>query len=240
MKNKYNTIIFILLALFLGLLVAIGFQFAKYAKGRAVYGDIKENFVTAVEADGSPMYHAVDWLGLQSTNPDIVGWIYLPDSIIDYPVVQGTDNEFYLHHDFKKHRNAAGAIFIDTANAAGMTDDNTIIYGHHMRDGSMFRRLKKYKAQAYFDEHKIIYYYTPEQNYEIHVFAAYNATAGEAYTQIDMGADKMRLLDEFVGKSDIITGVRPNSEDKIVTLVTCDYNQKDARYIVQGVLKERG
>ena len=99
----------------------------------------------------------VDFKALKKINPDIVAWIRIPDTSIDYPVVQGNDDSYYLTHTFKKAEHVAGAIFLDSDNNADFSDDKNIIYGHNMKDGSMFQGLHKYENEQYLETHNKVY-----------------------------------------------------------------------------------
>lgn len=103
----------------------------------------------------------VDFKALKKINPDIVAWIRIPDTSIDYPVVQGNDDSYYLTHTFKKTEHVAGAIFLDSDNNADFSDDKNIIYGHNMKDGSMFQGLHKYENEQYLKTHNKVYLYLP-------------------------------------------------------------------------------
>ena len=105
----------------------------------------------------------VDFKALKKMNPDIVAWIRIPDTSIDYPVVQGNDDSYYLTHTFKKTEHVAGAIFLDSDNNADFSDDKNIIYGHNMKDGSMFRGLRNFLDDEFLKEHHILYLYLPDE-----------------------------------------------------------------------------
>ncbi|HWQ76443.1 MAG TPA: class B sortase, partial [Syntrophomonas sp.] len=114
---------------------------------------------------------SIDFLSLEKINPDVVGWLAVEGAGIDYPVVQGKDNDYYLQHLFTGERNKLGSIFMDYSNHSDFSDRNTIIYGHNMQNGSMFSSLAKYKKQSYYDSFPAMVLYTPRGNYKIHLFA---------------------------------------------------------------------
>lgn len=181
-----------------------------------------------------------DFAALRAINPDIAGWLECPGTVLNYPVVQGTDNSYYLKHLFNRDTNAYGAPFVDCANAPGFTDENTIIYGHHMKNGSMFASLVNYKQQAYYDAHPVLYLSTPDGVYRVELFAGY-VTSGRAdnpvYTR-NFG-DKalfLHFLMDAKAKSDFAADVRVTAEDRILTLSTCTYEYDEARYVVLGKL----
>ena len=105
----------------------------------------------------------IDFAELRKINEDIVAWIQIPGIDVDYPVVHGEDNEYYLHHTFQKEANKAGSIFLPYRNRADFTEQRVIIYGHNMKDGSMFGNLKKYQDNAFRKESGTAYLYLPEK-----------------------------------------------------------------------------
>lgn len=188
--------------------------------------------------DGEEMPITVDFGILQKINPDIVAWIYSPDTVINYPIVQGADNVYYLHRLVNGQKNANGTLFMDCANSGQFTGENTIIYGHHMKNGSMFASLEKYKKQAYYDEHPILYFLTPEKTYRLVVFAGFvTASDSDVYTLQFGDAGQHDWIDRGKQRSDFQTDVQVGDEEPVVTLSTCDYTYEDARYVVLGVLR---
>ena len=150
--------------------------YTEYKKGTDEYNHIAQMAVTerdpeeAAEptAEGglkAPMN--IDFKSLKSVNDDVVGWIYVgavPD--INYPVVHGEDNETYLHHTYEKNYNFAGTIFVDYENKGDFNDCNTIVYGHNMKNGSMFAQLKKFSSNSdTYEKSKYFWIFTPEKNY---------------------------------------------------------------------------
>ena len=125
----------------------------------------------------------VDFKALKKINPDIVAWIRIPDTSIDYPVVQGNDDSYYLTHTFKKTEHVAGAIFLDSDNNADFSDDKNIIYGHNMKDGSMFRGLRNFLGDEFLKEHHILYLYLPDEGVWIFVIVKceYTPADGDAF-----------------------------------------------------------
>lgn len=134
-----------------------------------------ETAISAVSASPSPQISEVpitiDWLNLKATNRQIVGWLYCEDTNINYPVVQTENNTYYLTHNAKRKEDQAGALFVDYRNAMDSSYENLIIYGHRMKDGSMFGQLAKFSEKSYCDKHTAFYYLTEQQSYRIDVFA---------------------------------------------------------------------
>ena len=179
---------------------------------------------------------SVDFSVLKQENEDIVGWLYLEDSPINYPVVQSNDNDYYLRRLVNGEYNIAGSLFMDYRNDSNLEDDNTIIYGHNMKNNTIFGSLQEYKSQDYYDNHKVMYYFTPEKNYIIELFTGYTISVeSDIY---DLSVIDSSKLEELISKSDFESNTKVTEEDKIITLSTCAYEYDGARYIVMGVLKE--
>ena len=179
---------------------------------------------------------SVDFSVLKQENEDIVGWLYLEDSPINYPVVQSYDNDYYLRRLVNGEYNIAGSLFMDYRNDSNLEDNNTIIYGHNMKNNTMFGSLQEYKNQNYYDNHKVMYYFTPEKNYIIELFTGYTISVeSDIY---DLSVIDSSKLEELISKSDFESNTKVTEEDKIITLSTCAYEYDGARYVVMGVLKE--
>ncbi len=118
-----------------------------------------------------------DWDALKALNPDTVGWIIIPGTSVNYPIVQGSDNSYYLYHLFDSSSSGTGAIFADYEGSPTLNGQNNIIYGHNMFDGTMFSDLLMYSSQSFFDEHRKVYLCTPELNYELSALATVNVPA---------------------------------------------------------------
>ncbi len=192
--------------------------------------------------DSSVVLPVVDFEALRENGPDIIGWLSLPDTAINYPITQTDDNEYYLHHLYDGIYNKVGCLFADYENQADFSDRNTIIYGHNMRDGSMFAALNEYDEQDYYDGHPQMYLVTPGGGYTVEIFTAFVADPGESGSDAspwrlswkDDGA-YTTWLSEMAGRSVIETGVTVTSSDKVLTLSTCTPGGR-SRFIVMGKL----
>ena len=130
--------------------------------------EVREEFISGYEGkEGLP---EVDFDRLQALNSDIIGWIYIPDTNVDFPILQGSANDSYLYHDYKRNYSFAGSIFMDVRCSADFTDLETMVYGHNMHNGDMFGRLKKYEDTDYLEGHKDVYILLPGNQY-IHYLA---------------------------------------------------------------------
>ena len=184
----------------------------------------------------------IDWKALKKKNPDVVGWILIPDTDISYPIVQGSDNSYYLNHTFEKKENYAGAIFMDAGADASFQDRNTIIYGHNVKHGTMFAELEKFKEQAFFEQHPYLYIFTEQQNYRCEIFSMYSTSATSASYRLQYAddADFKGYVDMVKELSDFKRKVSVKRRDRIVSLSTCSYERNgqpdELRYLLHAKL----
>ena len=194
--------------------------------------------------DDSVVLPSVDFEILQENGPDIIAWLTLPDTAVNYPVTQAEDNDYYLRHLYDGTYNKAGCLFADYENKKDFSDRNTIIYGHNMRDGSMFASLNEYKEQSYYDSHPQMYLVTPDGGYLCDIFAAFEAKPKESGS--DTSPWRMEWKDDgayttwlsaMADRSVVETDVTVTSSDKVLTLSTCTPGGA-SRFIVMGKLTE--
>lgn len=159
---------------------------------------------------------------------------------IDYPVVQGHDNSFYLKHLFDGEWNGAGCIFLDSRVEPDLSDRHSVLYGHHMKNGTMFSDIANYKDQTYHEDHATGMILTPSKNYRIEFFAGYVAGADDenAWKVTFATEDEyVDWLNETVGRSWFNSEVISTAEDRVITLSTCSYEFNNARFVLIGRLK---
>ena len=183
----------------------------------------------------------VDFNKLEEINPDIIAWIEIPGLEISYPVVQGKDNEYYLHHLITGEKHKSGSIFMDFHNQEDLSDRNSIIYGHNMKDGSMFGTLDQYQEQSLYQNYPCFYMYVPGYVYEYQIFSCYEApTDHPAYTYAFADSEDYEVFLETLQRSAMYdTGTTVTRENQIVTLSTCVNTRQDYRYLVHGQLKQK-
>ena len=208
-----------------------------YKDGQSEYEKVRD--VAIKSADDKEKFR-VDFDELMKINDDTVGWIrfYKEPSQINYPVVQGEDNDLYLHKTFSANENTLGAIFVDAAASSDFTDKNTIIYGHRMKDGSMFRKLEEYKDKDFWKENPYFYIYTPDGNvatYQIYSVGQVLDTSDTYLTSFAGKEDYQKFLDMTMKEADYDTGVKVTTDDTIVTLSTCTAASDENRFVVRGV-----
>ncbi len=269
-KWAVKAIIFVLLAIFICSISVLAINLYRYWSSRQLYKEAAGEYTyDAMEGTSDGLRNgkqgessgsggdrdeekppiSVDFQKLQEINGDVAGWIYCEGTPINYPVMKGADNDFYLRHSYDGAGSRSGSIFVEAANRPGFDDANTILYGHHMKDGSMFASLEKWADQGFYEEHPKMWLLTPAQDYKIILFSGYTTAANsEAYTVFtDSGKELKEYMEKCIGKSDFKTDVldRINGEegadsenitDKCIVLSTCSYVFEDARYVVHGFL----
>lgn len=252
-----KTVCTILILIFTGIFALGAFQIYRqlreYDKGTSSYTDIEQHVSlpdpednqneeqneTQAGEEPETNWPVVDFTALAEINPDIVAWIYIEDTEINYPVVQGLDNQYYLKHLFSGEWNSLGCIFLDSRNSPDFSDRHSIVYGHHMKNGTMFSGLTEYKKQEFYDTHPTILILTPEQNYRIEIFAGYVANVKDNAWKVDFGTDTVfedwqkSVKERSCFDSDITSAVT----DRIVTLSTCSYEFDNARFVLHGIVK---
>lgn len=203
---------------------------------------LQESGRTEMEEESDIPWPQVDFDALAAINPRVVGWLYGEDTSIHYPVVQGEDNDYYLSHLFDGTTNPNGCLFLDCRGASDFSDNNSIIYGHYMTDGTMFTSLSGYKKQDYYDSHPRLLLVTPKERFVVEVFSGYVASVTDKawQTQFSTSEEWEAWLEEITDRSGFVSEIRPTTQDKILTFSTCSYEFANARFVVHGILKKEG
>ena len=159
----------------------LGGTLLEYRAGRREYAVLAQyspvqaqNGAQAADGETGGQLQA-DFEALRQIDENVVAWLYGPETPVNYPVVQAADNEYYLTHMFGKKKNSAGAIFVDAGCSPDFSDMHTILYGHHMKNGTMFSSLTGYLQPGYYEQHPTLALFTPQAAYTIRVFAGYVA-----------------------------------------------------------------
>lgn len=193
------------------------------------------------------MENPIDFDELTAINTDIYAWIRIPNTNIDYPIAQRAgDDGYYLGHDMYQEPRFAGCICTEDCNSKDFTDPNTVIYGHNMKNGTMFQNLHLFADATFFEENPYVYIYTPDHVLAYKIFAAYSYDDRHIMNSFDFSREEVfqNYLDEIVNvrsmDKNLREGVTVTKEDKIITLSTCIGGQTQARYLVQAVLIKDG
>lgn len=182
----------------------------------------------------------IDFPTLWQTCPDVVGWIRIEDTVIDYPIVLGEDNDFYLEHLPDGTSNKAGSIMMDEANSGKFLEAVNILHGHHMRNDTMFGRLDDYAKEKFYQAHAVIQLFTPAGDYDVAVFAActVNGYTFGYPTFFEDEAAFMQFIRKAVSATPYETEIEVEYGDRILLLSTCAYSYSGARYVVMGKILE--
>jgi len=178
-------------------------------------------------------------LDLKKQNPDVIGWLTVPSTQIDYPFVQSKDNDFYLHRDINKDYLEAGTLFLDFRNKPDFSDFHTIIYGHHMKNGSMFGDLREFKDEQFFNSNKEGFIFLEDKNYTIKFFAflILSSTNDIVYGHLPSAKDeKTNFLSYIKNNAQYYRSIGVTETSQLVTLSTCSYEFDEARMVLIGVI----
>lgn len=252
-KQRYIAgIILILLAVVCG---GVGIQhFIQEKNAGKGYEELKEIVVTEPEQEPEPepelpeeepskVEIPIDFEALQEQNEDVYAWIRIPGTNVDYPILQdGEDNGYYLNHTIDGIEAIEGSIYTENYNNKDFDDPNTVIYGHNMKNGSMFRTLHNYEDKAFFDENREIFIYLPDRILEYRIFAAYIYDNRHLLLNFDFEDPEefQQYIDDIFDIRDISAHIDASMEvgvdDRILTLSTCNAGIETQRYLVQAVL----
>lgn len=240
----------ILVAIIIVCLSIIGYKYYNYNKDDKLNSEIQDLQPVINEAsdsdnnssgenDGQDQSKDGDYVNsaneeqLKSINSDYKMWIQIENTNINYPVVQSSDNDYYLKHNFRKESNISGTVFVESANDID-NDKNIILYGHNMRNGTMFNNITNYKEESFFNEDNKISIIMNNTLYEYEVFSVYVKNVSEVNLAIGFANE-----DEFINyayneaeESLYKKDVDFSAGDNLITLVTCSYEFTDARTIV--------
>lgn len=250
-KKKIDVVSMIIMLVAVVMFLFSGYKlwgiFSEYQKGSSEYNALQQDMVQQIilelpeglkEEDAYKLFK-VDFESLTAINSDVIGWIRFdhPEEI-NYPVVAGVDNAKYLNRTFEGKYNSAGSLFTDMNNSRLFTDRNTFIYGHNMKNGSMFSKLREYKSKEFCEENPYFYIYTPDgmvSKYEIFATCIVKDTS-ETYTKwYNNDAEFLEYVNYVRRVALYQTDVEVEATDKMVSLSTCTNVRDDERLVVHAV-----
>ena len=270
-KNKKKTLLIFIIALLVCIVAAVYVAVTLYSRWNEEnkYKDLQKEVKVTIEdvrnvaftgeregeAPENPddvmsegQSNPVDFEKLKSYNSDLVAWIKVPGTNIDYPVAryEGADQSHYLSYNMYGEPSYAGCIYMEKVNAPDFSDNNTVLYGHNMKTKSMFGQIHKFEDDAFFEENQYIFVYTPGHALTYQIFAAYVSDNSKITLAYDFSKKDVyeRYLKNVLSarsmEANIREGVEVTSDNRMITLSTCISGQTDKRYLVQGVLIEDG
>lgn len=240
-RKKLGVLLLILALLCIGYIVY--YEVSKSANEN-IYAKVQKQVAEDKKQKLKPGYISpIDFDKLKETNQDIYAWIEIPDTQINYPVVQsGDDDAYYLNHTIDGTEGYPGSIYTERINAKDFSDFNTVIYGHNMKDGSMFMGLHNFEDPQYMKEHPNVKIYTPEKELTYRIFAAVVYDDVHILEAYDFSSQEYRrlFLESVYNSRDmrncIDESVAVDADSKILTLSTCIGGENNKRYIVEAVL----
>ncbi len=236
MKKLINLIILVIVVF---CIYKVGVKGYSYIKDENTYSKLSNLKPTVDEVENNKVINSNDYTfkhqELLDINNDYKMWISITNSNIDYPIVQASDNEFYTTHDFNKEESISGCLFIDSNNNVYI-DKNIIIYGHHMKNETMFHNLNYFKEEAFFNENKINIIKNGEMH-EYRPFSVYVIPEDEAVFNMSFtdNNDYKIYLESLKSKSYFSSNINLDEERDIVTLITCSYEYDGARTVVHAI-----
>ena len=245
-KNPWRVVFVVSIIVLIAALIGLGAIAFQYISQQRAYDDF-EQYASISDAENDSLADlTVDWDALRAVNPNIVAWIYIPDSPVNYPVVQGQDNQEYLHKAFDGSTGwlaSAGTIFLDSNNASDFSDRNSALYGHHMNDGSMFASLSDWQNNDEFNSHRDIYLLTPQGNYRLKTFAMVKTTGTDALVQTTFSSEESyrsyiqdKLDRSVVTQEGDVLGASDITQSMLFS--TCEYSQADGRAVLFAAVVE--
>ena len=245
--RAWRIVFAISLVVFVAALAVLGVMAFSYFQGQVKYAEIaKSADFDPVDVEGKQLEQVtVDWSSLIEANGDTVAWLLVPNTDVNYPVVRGDDNEYYLTHDFDGEAGWLanyGAVFMDYRNNPDWSDQSYFIYGHHMNDGSMFADLAGLADQARFDECRTIYLLSPTGNFRLRTFAMLHVSADDEIVQANFSTpgDMASYVRKALESSVVDPGDVPaaGEMEKVFAFATCDNQFADGRYILFAYVDE--
>ncbi|MFS0559510.1 class B sortase [Terribacillus sp. 179-K 1B1 HS] len=231
------------LAVFLFSLIKLGEIGFEYVQSERVMKEIQEQYKDNIQISNTVTSEnpvRPQFQSLLHINSNIVGWLTIENTKIDYPILQSSDNRHYLNRNYKEDKSKSGSIFMDFRNQADSLDRQTIIYGHQMKDGSMFGQLDRFLDEDFFSKNKEFQFDTIAESYKVEIFSVYVTTTDFNYIETDFSTDEEYLdfVDVIKEKSKIPIDIQVTEKDNIITLSTCNALQdpEDGRLVLHGKL----
>lgn len=234
-RTLRNIISIVFFIIFIVLVVYLVYYFYSKSKNKEVIEEVQQE-VSKIEEESNKITE------LKQINNDIIGWIEIENTKINYPILQTDNNDFYLTHDYKKEKNKYGSIYLKDGCNIDDVNSNLIIYGHNMKDEEMFNTLLNYKNKKYYDENKIVKIETENEKREYEIIAAFksrvfykdekNVFRYYNYLKFNSESEYNTYLKNIKKIQLYDTGVTSNYGEQLLTMITCEYSQENGRMVV--------
>ena len=239
-KNIITIILVVIIIVGIGYLI---YNFYNNYKNKKDYTDILENIeIDETQITDERTERILKLEEIQKQNSEVIGWIEIKDTNINYPVAQAKDNDYYLNHNYKKEKSNVGTLFLDKNFDMGKGGSNYLIYGHRIKQGLMFEDLMKYAKEDFYKEHKTIRFTTNQDDSEYEILAVfyskvYYKNEKNVFRYYNfVNANNQKEYDDFINnakKASIYdTGITASYGEQLLTLSTCEYSQKNGRFVV--------
>lgn len=235
MKEKLRKVLLVIcVCVFAYSAFQLGTIFYNYYKTEKDSEELVKDYIVEPEVNEEeeidPLKRVVDFQKLQERNKDVIGWLYIPDTTIDEPILKGTSNDTYLRTDIDKQSKTAGQVFIDEINSKDFKDDNTIIYGHNMRNGTRFHDLRYYVEKEFYNQHNLVYIYLPDHS--VNVYKVYSANIINATSDFYQKGIKYTQYVQKAQSSAKQTSEVSQKQQPLILLSTCYAHNSENRYVV--------
>lgn len=237
-KNKHKKIDYIILVIAISVFIVVILKIigiiGEYVEGKKIYKDL------IVLDENSVGISSRDYKRLKAKNEEFEAWIIIPNTKINYPIAKGKDNSFYLSNTFTKEKNSVGSIFVDYRIERPFEDKNTILYGHYMKDGSMFADLNKYKKNEFALQNEYVYILLENKVLRYKIFSIINSEFSEEFYEVEFYSENeyLKYLEVLKSKSIIELKNIDLNDENIITLSTCSFNINEGRLIIYAKLEE--
>ena len=236
-KQIYTALMLICAAVFFFALYKVVTILMDYKAINDYYDKANEDFVTVEEEDEGQKI-SVDLQKLIEINDDVVGWIYMADTVVSFPILQGPSNDFYLFRDYEKNYLVSGSIFLDSSSSSDFSDSHTIIYGHNMHNGAMFGTLDEFMEPSHRDAHPYIHILTPDgQWHRYEIFSSYVANIDDGtFVLFKESQQEYEKYLALCAQKNLYSNTEPPAGgERILTLSTCTDDSDDyKRYVLQA------
>ena len=244
-RKKGSKLLTVIIVLCIIVILVSGYFIVSYLLESKAASDEYNNIIIEVKhIDDDKSKTSIDFDKLLAINSDIVGWIEIPGTVIDYPIVKGTDNEYYQYYTVEKEKLSAASIFMDYTNAGDFSDANTVVYGHNMKNGSMFHSIESYFEDGFYSAHSYMNVYSATgAKYKGEIFAVFSIAADYDYRNSYFENDDAfeAFITDMKSRSIINVGMEILPGDRIITLSTCSHfghNSSNQRLVVMAKLVE--
>ena len=247
MKNRFTVARVVILGVLVSACLLFGILLivstATYREQKKEYSELSLN-VTDIRTEDKElssddvMPYNVNWDNLFSVNPEIIGWVIIPGTVVSYPICLTDNNDYYINHSFSKEKMSSGSVFMDCENHSDFDDFNTILYGHNMRNGSMFAVLNKYADKEFYTEHDEVWILTPVWQRKYKIISAQIAIAGDAtFDMIKSTKENKDFIDREVSESlyevsESLYEVSDADSGNTLVLSTCNKHNSNKRFVL--------